>query len=278
MTSFEKYVSLSKEELLQLDLSELSNLRQEMGDQQFIDQWKLTQEEYSYLINQIPESVIISETPVKKQTEVVTKIGSVEILHPVRRGPATTVSKEVIVSAPVKVEEKTTSKVLTTSSYVPIESSEIVWKSELPAYSIIRQSAGPVTTSTLTTSSYVPVTVNTVGSTTGTVWRSDVPAYQIIRQVDQPVVSTSVVYNQAPALAYSTRYVNQPLYSSGYVNYGYPTYSTLGTRRLSTGLVTDGAYVINEAPITIGDLRSSYAAPLRTSYVSAAPLRSSYIA
>lgn len=140
MTSFEKYQSLTKEELLQVDLSELNNLRQEMGDQEFIDQWKLTQEEYSYLINQIPESILVSETPVKKQAEPLKKIGTVEILHPVRRGPATTVSKEVIVSAPVKVEEKTVSRVLTTSSYVPVpvESSEVVWRSEVPAYSIIR--------------------------------------------------------------------------------------------------------------------------------------------
>ena len=91
------------------------------------------------------------------------------------------------------------------------------------------------------------------------------------------MVST-VVYNQAPALAYSTRYVNQPLYTSGYASYGYPTYSTLGTRRLSSGVLTDAPVVINDGTVrVVGDLRSSsYIAPLRTSYVSAAPLRSSY--
>ena len=159
----EKYQGLSKEELLQLDLSELSNIRQEMGDQQFIDQWKLTQEEYSYLINQIPESIVITETPVKKQAEVKTRIGTVEILHPTRRGPATTISNAVITSTTKVVEQVTTSKVLTTSSYIPTTSSyvateerEIVWKAERPAYSIIRHGE-PVATSTLTTSSYVPV-------------------------------------------------------------------------------------------------------------------------
>lgn len=128
----------------------------------------------------------------------------------------------------------------------------------------------------MTTSTYVPVTVNTVASTDA-VWRSEVPAYQIVRQADQPVVST-VVYNQAPALAYSTRYVNQPLYTSGYASYGYPAYSTLGTRRLSSGVLTDAPVVINDGTVrVVGDLRSSsYIAPLRTSYVSAAPLRSSY--
>lgn len=285
MTFLEKHTNLTKEELLQLDFSELNKLRQEMGDQEFIDHWTLTQEEYSYLINQIPESVIVSETLVKKQAEVATKIGTTEILYPTRRGPATLISNSVIVTAPVKVEEKTVSKVLTTSSYVPVEQSEVVWKSELPAYSIIRQSAGPITTSTLTTSSYVPVAVNTATTTNDAVWRSDVPAYQIIRQTEQPVVSTTV-YSQAPTLGYATRYVNQPLYSSGYinqplyssgyVNYGYPAYSTFGTRRLSTGYVTDAPVVINDAPIVSGDLRTSYVAPLRTSYVAAAPLRSSY--
>lgn len=128
----------------------------------------------------------------------------------------------------------------------------------------------------MTTSSYVPVPVTTTAPVSDTVWRSDVPAYSIIRQVDAPVVSTRV-YNQAPAIAYSTRYVNQPLYSSGYVSYGYPAYSTLGTRRLSTGLITEAPVVINEAPVVVSDLRSSsYIAPLRTSYVSSAPLRSSY--
>jgi hypothetical protein len=69
MTSLEKSQNLSKEDLLQLDQSTLNNLRHEMGDQEFIDHWRLTQEEYSYLINQqISDSVVISEEPVKKVT------------------------------------------------------------------------------------------------------------------------------------------------------------------------------------------------------------------
>jgi hypothetical protein len=53
------YLDLTKDELLQLDPHVLNQLRHQLGDQEFIDQWKLTQEEYSYLINGIEEPEII---------------------------------------------------------------------------------------------------------------------------------------------------------------------------------------------------------------------------
>ena len=86
-----------------------------------------------------------------------------------------------------------------------------------------------------------------------------------------------MVYNTVPANTYSTRYINQPLYGSSYANYGYPAYSGLGARRLSTGYISEAPVVYNEGAVRlVGDLRSSYVAPLRTSYVAGAPLRSSY--
>jgi hypothetical protein len=60
----QQYVNHTKEELLELSPSILNQLRQEMGDQAFIDQWKLTQEEYSYLINEL-------EAAAEEQDEVV---------------------------------------------------------------------------------------------------------------------------------------------------------------------------------------------------------------
>jgi hypothetical protein len=38
----EQYLEISKEELLQLDPEVLNQIRQSMGDQEFIDHWQLT--------------------------------------------------------------------------------------------------------------------------------------------------------------------------------------------------------------------------------------------
>jgi hypothetical protein len=58
-------------------------------------------------------------------------MGSPEILYPVRRGPATTVSnnvtevkKEKVAPKVVKSAPKSIPKTLTTSTYVPVESTE----------------------------------------------------------------------------------------------------------------------------------------------------------
>jgi hypothetical protein len=88
---------------------------------------------------------------------------------------------------------------------------------------------------------------------------------------------STTIYRHEPA---PVVYYNEPVYSSGYYNYGYhglhgyhgyPAYSTIGGRRLSANVISEAPVVVNESA-----LRSSYVAPLRTSYVASAPLRSSY--
>jgi len=73
-----QYFELSKEELLQLDSHIFNQLRQEMGDQEFIDQWKLTQEEYSYLINDIQSEEFIDDIPIDEEETQVTETTEAE--------------------------------------------------------------------------------------------------------------------------------------------------------------------------------------------------------
>ena len=130
-----------------------------MGDQEFIDQWKLTQEEYSFLINGL-EAQIVS-TPVAKQP-VTSTLGTTEVLYAVRRGGPTTLSSQVVtVTKPV--EKVVSAKVLTTSSFIsePVAvTSSNIWRSELPAYSIIH----PVDESKVTTTTLVHEPVTQVAS------------------------------------------------------------------------------------------------------------------
>lgn len=265
----QQYLPLSKEELLELEPSVLNQLRQEMGDQEFIDQWKLTQEEYSYLINELDnfaEGDQAEATQPVFTEETSAPLGVKEVLYATRRqGGATTTTTK---AAPV-VTKAAPKQTLTTSSYVPAPVSQNtgeVWTSETPAYQIVHAPQ----TKTVATSE--PVVLGT---------RYAVHAPQVV-STPQVVYAPQVV-EQAPVTyaypGYHHGYAGYP-YHQGYAGYhhGYSGYHHGG---YSNGLRT--SYVGNPGLRTsyVGNpgLRTSYVGNpgLRTSYVGAAPLRTSYV-
>ena len=267
-TSAQNYFDLSKEELLQQDPEVLNQLRQQLGDQEFIDQWKLTQEEYSYLINGLEELEVSQTTKpveVEKTVQKVqpvatthqtqsTPLGVREVLYATRRGGATTLLSSTVVATEVK-EASPVRQVLTTSSYVAApEVSSNVWRSEVPAYSIIRHAPTQIQTVVVNE----PVTVVNSG----------------VRYLhSEGVPTTSVLYGGYPynhTYGYNQGYLNG---SSYVVSNGYPTTQYIGDAGLRTSYVTRG----DALPLRGSVIRGSYAGPARASYVHSAPLRTSYV-
>lgn len=278
----QQYINLSKEELLQLDPSVLSQLRQEMGDQEFIDHWTLTQEEYSYLINDEGEEA--TETAPVEQTQVTTTtttttnapLGVKEVLYATRRtGGATTTTTTAapVKSTPAPVVKQT----LTTSSYVPTTApvSENVWRPENPSYSIVH---APTERHVATQE---PVVLGTRYAVhTPTVVEQPAPVYTTVQPTAVQTVPVQYGYPAYHGYGY-------PAYHHGYSGYhGYPYHhGYYGARRISTGGVIAepslraSSYVVRgDAPLRASVLRSSYAGPLRTSYVAPSNLRASYVA
>jgi len=269
------YYKMDREQLLNdVEPVTLNQIRNTIGDQQFIDQWKLSEADYNNIVEEHANNGTTTVTTVNKtipSSAVYTS--STTTSAPVRRAYHGNTSGSTVRTA-------TSTGGISTVGLRHIRSSRVgepLRTSNVRTTNVRTNVVQPVRTNNvrslapLTTSVIVPNTRTTAIRSSNVVQGADVPSVRIVG--DKQPMTNSLKRNAAPVRSTITA---APLRSSVVV----PT-NTLGTRVVGTNALRSsyaGHGRVVSSGVRSSVVRSGLHHPARSSYVGVnAPLRSSVI-
>lgn len=277
----EQHKDLTKEELLKLEPTLLRDIRHEMGDQEFIDHWNFTQDEFTDLINDFEEEdeeTTASGFPPVNDTKKysICPYGGKEILYPTRREAGSfSITKSQTNRTSAATAPASNKKTISSNYVSASESKSGLWRTQNSnSYSKISK----------------PTTSTRVVSSNPIIVGSSVPKPTQIHSFNRSTIQSTASLSHAPVVI-SGNAVN---HRHGYYGMKQSPTGTLGTTgairtsgvgnkiTLTSGNTKRTPYVSNvsrgaTANRTVLTSSSTVKGPISTSYTSSTTMKRSYL-